>query len=58
MTENKKPDTEKLIKENWELRRRIRKAEHYMDVASRWGQLKAEEETIAMINGILHGYID
>lgn len=58
MTENKKPDPEKLIKENRELRRRIRKAEHYMAVASRWGQLKAEEETIAMIKGILHGYID
>ena len=58
MTERQKPDLDKLIKENRELRRRIRKAEHYMAVASRWGQLKAEEETIAMIKGILHGYID
>ena len=58
MTERQKPDLDKLIKENRELRRRIRKAEHYIDVASRWGQLKAEEETIAMIKGILHGYID
>lgn len=38
MTERQKPDPEKLIKENRELRRRIRKAQHYIEVAMRWGR--------------------
>lgn len=58
MTERQKPDPEKLIKENRELRRRIRKAQHYIEMAMRWGRLKAEEDIIAMINGILDGYIN
>lgn len=57
MTEKKQPEPEKLIKENKELRRRIRAAKHYISTAASWGQIKAEEDTIAMIIGILDGYI-